>query len=238
MPAEVGPCGPNGVLHSGPGGDPHCDCDPGFSVVDGTCVEAAPPPAADPMPVSTDPDCGSNGIFDGSSCRCDPGYTQVGLGELRTCAEIPACTSNDDAHEPNDLPGDAALLSEVDGLLYACPANPDWYIFPVTAGDRVSVLIQFDGARVDLDLVLYGPSSRNPRALSLEAAGNTEAAGFVVRADGTAGIYVVPYGTGQGGYELLVDVQSGEAPMCLGPGAFCSSSQDCCSNVCHIGHCH
>lgn len=32
--------------------------------------------------------------------------------------------------------------------------------------------------------------------------------------------------------------QSGERPVCEGPGGFCRDAPDCCSGVCHVGHCH
>jgi len=29
-----------------------------------------------------------------------------------------------------------------------------------------------------------------------------------------------------------------EAPTCEGPGGFCAGNGDCCSGICHSGHCH
>lgn len=231
--AASSPCGPNGTLHVGPGVDPHCDCNDGYTVENGICVPRQSSPVVDQAP-----NCGPNGRFDGTSCSCDQGYTQTGLEADRRCERIPECQAPNDGFEPNDVPSQAVPWSEVSGSLYACPADADWYIFPVTAGDTVSVELTFSGASVDLDLLLYGPSSRNYRAFSVSAGGNREAASFVARADGTAGVWVMPYGTGEGAYDLRIDVQEGEPPMCVGPGAFCRQPADCCSNICHVGHCH
>ena len=201
-------------------------------------IVPATTPVAAPQPGPNDPDCGTHGDFNGRACVCDAGYTQTGLAEGRTCEAIPPCQGTDDGYEPNDIPAKAVDLATVSGSLFACPADADWFVFPVTAGDLVTVELRFDGALVDLDLLLYGPSSRSPRALSLDIVGNSERAAFVARTDGTAGIYVQPYGLGEGAYELLVDVRPGEAPTCAAPGAFCTSAPDCCSGICHVGHCH
>ena len=233
---DESPCGPNGHLHSGAGVSAHCDCDPGYTVVDGTCVEAQSTPPT--PPASTDPDCGPNGVFDGRICKCDPGYTQTGLRQTRTCVQVPACQGADDQYEPNDEPSQASTITQFDGPLYACPADADWFVLSVTAGDRVRVGLRFSGAEVDLDLYLYGPSAQGPRAFSLSSNSDSEVAEFVARADGAAGVLVVPYGIGEGTYQLTVKVDSGAPPMCLSPGEFCNGSADCCSAVCHQGHCH
>lgn len=235
-------CGPNGRLHRGPGVEPHCHCDDGYEVQDDTCVLSVPPDdhgrTVPPPPEISGPDCGEHGQFDGDSCSCDSGFTQTGLGAERTCEEIPACMGLNDDFEPNDLPAQATMHSEVEGSLYACPADPDWFVFPVTAGDRVTAEVFFDGAAVDLDLFLFGPSSPDPRSFSVEASGDRESASFRARVDGTAGVLVMPYGIGQGSYSLTVDIEEGDAPICMGPGGFCRSSQDCCSGTCHVDHCH
>jgi hypothetical protein len=162
----------------------------------------------------------------------------VAEGDARFCAAIPSCQGEDDGFEPNDFPADGSQLPQVSDSLYACPANADWYLFPVVAGDRVAAEIRFDGAAVDLDLFLFGPSSADPRAFSVEETGDVEFATFVARSDGTAGLLVLPYGIGEGSYEIQVDVQAGQAPVCASPGGFCQAAQDCCSGFCHFGHCH
>jgi hypothetical protein len=225
-------CGPHGRLHRGPGVEPHCHCDDGYEVEEGRCVEVS---------VMTDrstPDCGPNGVFDGRSCDCQAGYTQTGVGADRTCQAIPACLGANDPHEPNDEPATATPFPEVTGPLYACPTEADWFTFGVTAGDRVEVEVRFDGEEVDLDLFLFGPSSSDPRALSIEAAGDMERASFVARQEGTAGALVLPYGIGEGAYEMELRIEEGEAPMCAGPGGFCRTPADCCSGICHGDHCH
>lgn len=45
-------------------------------------------------------------------------------------------------------------------------------------------------------------------------------------------------GLGEGAYQIDVDIQAGEPPMCASPGASCRSGPDCCSGNCHVGHCH
>ena len=60
----------------------------------------------------------------------------------------------------------------------------------------------------------------------------------MARAEGRAGILVMPYGVGEGSYQIRVDIEPGEPPMCGGPGASCQASADCCSGNCHVGHCH
>lgn len=176
-------------------------------------------------------------MFDGRSCRCDPGYTQTGVGNDRSCVAIPACIGPDDAYEDNDDPDNAAAISSGSSQQYGCPADADWYVIPLEAGDELSVLIEFDGSAVDLDLFLFGPDSSGPLDFST-GTGNEESARIVTRQAGTGGILVNPYGTGQGGYSMAVSVQGGEVPECSAPGGPCGVNGDCCSNSCHLGHCH
>ena len=239
--AEVeSPCGPHGRLHRGPGVEPHCHCDDGHEVEGGRCVEsvAAEPPASDPEPDPETPDCGPHGTLEWGACQCEPGHTRTGQGLAQTCAPIPQCRGPNDAHEPNDEPSSATPWADVSGDLYACPAEADWFTFAVEAGDRIDVELRFDGAEVDLDLFLFGPSSRDPRALAVESSGNLERSGFVALASGTAGALVAPYGVGEGAYAIDVRVEAGEVPECSGPGGFCRADADCCSRICHGTHCH
>lgn len=238
--STTSPCGPNGVLHIGAGVDPHCHCDDGFVAVDETCV-AEEPIETTPEPEPTVPDCGPNGSFDTSQgiCDCDPGYTVTGTNQQRTCELIPPCEQPDDEYEPNNAFRDATALRDVNRPLFACPADADVFEVWVTGGDRITAAVRFDGSVVDLDLLLFSPSSGTRlQSFSASSSGNSETAGFVARQDGYARIVVAPYGLGQGPYELSVDVQAGELPMCAGPGGFCRAPQDCCSGFCHINHCH
>jgi len=234
-------CGPHGSLHQSYTGNLHCHCDQGFQEVDGICVEdlaASPPspPASEPT-LPSDP-CWPNSTFDGAVCRCDEGYTLIGDVDSLSCASIPACQGENDGFEPNDSPGQGSDLRQVPGDLYACPADEDWLVFSVNAGDRVTAQIQFDGDAVDLDLFMFEPGSLDPAAFAVEAVGDSETANFVSRATGTAALLVIPYGVGEGAYLLEVDIEAGEAPTCASPGQFCQRASDCCSNICHIGHCH
>ncbi|MEM1023614.1 MAG: pre-peptidase C-terminal domain-containing protein [Myxococcota bacterium] len=238
-------CGPNGSLHQSFTGNLHCHCDSGFDEFDGICLPESetdtppsPPISNPPPPPPSEVDCGANASFDGSRCRCDEGFTLVGDAQNLSCAAIPACTGQNDPFEPNDSPGLGTSLSQVQDALYACPADEDWYVFSVSAGDQVTAQIQFDGSSVDLDLFLFEPQATNPTAFSVEAAGDAESASFVSRASGTAVMLVVPYGVGEGGYLMQVNVEPGQAPVCANPGAFCQRSSDCCSGSCHVGHCH
>lgn len=233
-PVTDGPCGPHGSLHSGPGSDPHCHCERGYEERDGTCVEATPVTPREPGM----PDCGEHGHFDGQACDCHPGHTQTGLEDERTCEAIPACAGSDDPHEPNDRPEDATPSNGLGDALYACPANDDWYVFLVKAGDRVTVDLSFESNQLDLDLVLFAPNSSEPVAISDGLAG-TEQVSFTMAEDGVARVLVTPYGIGQGPYDLSMDIEREmEAPMCAPPGGSCSQPSDCCSSHCHGGHCH
>jgi len=229
-------CGPHGRLVEDVAEGPNCDCDEGHAVEDGVCVEVVE--EVDPVE-PTQPNCGPHGTFDGRSCRCDSGHTQTGTGLERTCEPIPECRGPNDPHEPNDLPSEAVPLTEI-GVepLYACPAEGDWFTFPVEAGDRVVAEIRFNGQQVDLDLFAFGPSSRDARAFSISESSSVERADFQARATGTAGVLVSAYGVGEGAYELDVEIEAGELPECAPAGGFCRSSADCCSRVCHIDHCH
>lgn len=231
-PANMRDCGPHGELHTSASGDSHCHCDPGYTERNGSCAASAPPPPPPRL------DCGPHGTYTGRACECDMGYTQAGLGDDRTCVALPACSMPNDRYEPNDLPSEGTMLSELSGPAYACPGDNDWYLFPVTAGDEVTVELRFRGDDVDLDLLLYGPGSSQPQAWSLASSGDRESASFVAVADGTAGILVDPYGTGEGAYEVSVEVEAGAPPMCANPGELCRSALDCCSGNCHVGHCH
>ncbi len=227
-------CGPFGVLIVPPGGEARCACVEGYEVEDGQCVEEVIPGPDEP----TGPECGENGAFDGRSCVCDQGYTQTGAGLARTCELVPACVGPNDVNEPNDAWAEATRFGEMAGPLYACPAEEDWYTLNVESGDEVDVRIQFDGGEVDLDLFLFGPSSLKPRAFAVTASGNAEQAKFVARASGTAGIVVLTYGVGEGGYQMDVQVEEGNGPQCVGPWGACRAPADCCSGFCHIDHCH
>ncbi len=231
-------CGPHGSFHDDGDGTGHCHCEQGYVEENGSCVVMMMS-RPQPMPKDpTKPDCGAHGSFDGRTCQCDAGYTQTGLREARTCEAIPTCTGPDDNQEPNNLPAEAKTLPNPEGGFYACPVDPDWYFITVKEGDKVKATITFAGDKVDLDLFLYGPSSRDPRALSLEENSNVETASFVAKGNGTAGILIQPYGIGEGSYQLKVEIEAGEVPMCNGPGGACSTNQDCCSGHCHVGHCH
>ena len=227
-------CGPNGHAHTVSGGGTHCDCNDGYYDLSGTCVPERLPPASTTM----DPDCGDYGTFNGRTCECIMGYTQIGTQENRSCVEIPLCQGLDDSFEPNNDPDRASSVLPSSESLYACPADPDWFVFEVTSGDTVRAEVRFSGASVDLDLFLYGPSSRSPRAFSVGDTGNSETAMFTARADGTAGILVSPYGIGEGEYQITVTVEDGEPSMCSPPGAVCRVADDCCSGYCHLQHCH
>jgi len=162
----------------------------------------------------------------------------VGGAENLSCAAIPPCQGANDSFEPNDSPSRGSDLSQVRGALYACPADEDWFLFSVKAGDRVTTQIQFEGDSVDLDLFMFEPRSIDPVAFSVEAVGDSETASFVSRSSGVAALLVIPYGVGEGSYLLQVDVEAGDGPVCASPGGFCQRSSDCCSGTCHIGHCH
>jgi len=171
---------------SRPGAEPHCHCDDGHEVEDDRCVESvvADPPAPDPQLDPETPDCGPHGTLERGTCQCAPGHTHTGRGPAQTCAPIPECRGPNDGHEPNDDPSSATPRADVSGDLYACPAEADWFTFSVEAGNRVDVELRFDGAEVDLDLFLFGPSSPDPRARAVESSGDFERAGFVASGPG------------------------------------------------------
>lgn len=129
-------------------------------------------------------------------------------------------------------------LSRVSGPLYACPQDEDWYLVGMTPGDTLPAEIRFDGAAVDLDLYVFAPQTARPADWSTSHDSSIERATFVSQSEGTAVILVVPYGTGEGAYELVANVAVGEGPMCAPPGGSCRSAGDCCSGFCHIDHCH
>ncbi len=236
--SPLDPCAPNGRLHGELGSErAHCHCDEGFigdglrCVVDEVTV--APPPQ------DGRPQCGSHGRFNGRFCECDPGYTQIGAGSERRCAEIPACVGPDDDHEPNDSPREATRWMPGRSEHHSCPGNPDWYVLQLQAGDELTVTLRYDPSRMDIDLFLYGPGSPDPLDYSIGTSG-AERASFVARSAGAAGIAVIPYGIGEGPYTMEVTVEAGEPPppTCARPGASCRVNADCCSGDCHFDHCH
>lgn len=221
-------CGGDDALERCAGDDPAC-------VGDGLIEDAGVPDADASAPADG---CGPHGRLDGLQCRCDPGFTQDGLGDAITCVAIPGCAGSNDEFEPNDEP---ALATRLPGPTtveaYICPADGDWYVLPLEAGDTIRASAVFDGPAVDIDLYLFGPTSPSPvdASAGLESVERVE---FTTPRAGSAGIYVRGYGIGEGDYELRIETVAGEVPPCAGPGGFCRTNADCCSNDCHINHCH
>src|SRR6184192_3051985 len=71
-----------------------------------------------------------------------------------TCATDLVCPA-DDAHEPNDGPGQLARLTTgvaAEGIL--CGVNEDWYLVPVTQGCIADNRVDFDTTQGDIDVEL------------------------------------------------------------------------------------
>jgi hypothetical protein len=120
---------------------------------------------------------------------------------------------------------------------YACPATGDWYVLPLDAGDEIRGEVEFDGRAADIDLYLFGPTSADPVDISAGTR-SRERVRFTTPRAGSAGIYVRVYGIGESAYRLRIEIEEGEVPECARPGGFCRVDADCCSNDCHINHCH
>lgn len=210
-------------------GKPECVRDAG-GIEDAGVADTGASEPADP--------CAPHGRLDGLRCRCDPGYTQDGVGGDITCVAIPECSGHDDDFEPNDEPARSTILTGASTIdAYICPADQDWYVLPVEAGDTIRASAVFDGPTVDIDLYLFGPTSANPVDVSA-GTGSAEAVEHTTPRAGSAGVLVRGYGIGEGGYQLSIETVAGEPPPCARPGAFCRTNADCCSNDCHVGHCH
>ncbi|MEM9073161.1 MAG: hypothetical protein AAGE52_31945 [Myxococcota bacterium] len=57
------------------------------------------------------------------------------------------------------------------------------------------------------------------------------------RSECAAGERCVPLDPGLGSLGVCAE-DDGGGGTCARPGAFCGTNADCCSNICHIGHCH
>jgi len=128
------------------------------------------------------------------------------LGEAQVCS--------DDTYEDNDIPFDAKPLDDTaqSGTQMICPGDLDYWVFPVTCGARVEVIMDISGG-ADLDLDLYdtidGLEAPVATAFTEDA---TEYIDVPVAARPGTWLLKVkgyPEASGQGGYQLISDVAGG-----------------------------
>ncbi|MEL6181110.1 MAG: hypothetical protein AAFS10_19295 [Myxococcota bacterium] len=202
-------CGPNSSLHAGLGVEPHCDCWDGFSLYDGVCVPDDTVASSNNTTGTTTPsDTTSGGNTSDSAQRALPLACWVPPGSL--------C-------DPRD--GEGCDLA---------------------AGDTCDLA---ENAAGSLGIgCLPGPNTQAVDAACDPAAGPFCAPGMHCHdrtckhfccsdSECDAGTRCEPFSANVGSLGVCTS-GSTTTPMCGSAGASCQIASDCCSNDCHIGHCH
>lgn len=115
----------------------------------------------------------------------------------------------DDASEDDDDLASAALITPgTPALRHACHGDDDWLAFPVTAGDTVSVEMQYDLQQVDIDARVVDPTGSTFVTLDFDF--SLESYTFVAPTSGDWHIVTelsTDRGDGSGGdYGVLVEI--------------------------------
>ena len=210
-------CGPNARLHGGLGNiEPHCDCNAGFQMYDGVCVAEAAPDAG-----GANDDAPEGGQAGGND-NGDAG--QGGMPDLPPRALPVSCWRPPGAEcDPRD------------------PTECD-----LASGETCDIA-QMRGEGPNL-VCLPGPNSQGLGDACQPADGPYCTAGLHCAPPGVCkrfccddgdcsdGLRCRAFIADAGSLGICDDGTSG--PSCAGPGASCQTGSDCCSNDCHLGHCH
>jgi hypothetical protein len=142
--------------------------------------------------------CGSDGC--GGSCgSCSDGQV-CSLGQCQACEDDPG-------GEPNDSCGAALPImgGANEGLLLCPEGDTDWFQFDLTAGQTVTLMLEFDADNKNLDMALYGPDC-NTFVADSTSPDSQEALEFTAQTSGAYYVLVYsPFGD-QTGYNLVVDI--------------------------------
>lgn len=130
-------------------------------------------------------------------------------GREEDVVEPPAC---DDEREPDDDPERAAAWSageRLDGKI--CAGDSDWLTMPLSRGERVRVVLEFEHDDGDLDMILYDPDLRQvQRAESTE---DREVVSALAEQAGQWWVQIYGFGDDEGPYEVELQVEaSGSGP--------------------------
>ncbi|MEM7117701.1 MAG: Calx-beta domain-containing protein [Chloroflexota bacterium] len=100
---------------------------------------------------------------------------------------------SDDAYEPNnDASAPAAITPGSYNDLYLCPADSDYFAFPVNAGQTIDVDLFFTHANGDIDLYLIAPDQSV--AASSTSSDDNESVTYEALSSGTYVIGITPPG--------------------------------------------
>jgi len=166
-------------------------------------------------------------------------YTlETALGEVQVCS--------DDTYEDNDSPFEATPLDDTaqSASLSICPGDLDYWVFSVTCGARVEVIMDIAGG-ADLDLDLY--DTIDGAGAPIASAFTEEATEYIdVPAAARPGSWLLkvkgyPEASGQGGYQLITDSSGGcqddaqagaskAAAKALGTAGGLADLRTCCSD--------
>lgn len=122
------------------------------------------------------------------------------------------CSCELDAYEPNDSLARAAFLNP--GIreyanLTMCDVATDWYRIPLLRGESARVAIEFDNARGNLDMTLYGTDRSSVLSSSATDGSREEVVFFVAPQSGD--YFLKVFGrtsTDRNVYSLVLDVSS------------------------------
>ncbi|MFH1533055.1 MAG: PPC domain-containing protein [Pseudomonadota bacterium] len=179
-------CGDDGCGGScGTCGGPQDQCFGGFCVCQPACAGMA---------------CGDDGC-EGSCGVCASG---------RVCNGASCVCPNDEGFEPNNSCGAATpTLPGTYAVLGICPAaDEDWYAIQVTQGQTLTLEMEFDHDKGDLDMFLYVQGNCVAYVASAITSTDDEAISFVAPATTTYLLRVLGFeGDAENGYSLTVMMQ-------------------------------
>ena len=208
-------CGPNGTLHTGLGDvEPHCDCDSGFTAVEGRCVEDVPTA----MPEAATTNDNNEGQNQGGETGDQDAVMMMPRPVPAFCWRPtgPVC-------DPRDASGCDTDLGETCDIAQTIDGSPN---LTCLSGMNTQTL-DAPCHPADGPFCESGLHCAPPGVCKRFCCDDAECD------DGLKCIAFMPAAGSLG-------VCSDATPMnmCGSPGASCQSASDCCSRQCHVGHCH